>query len=109
MYDCYDQPGRKRTKDYLDMMLSHGYLPGTTLPSRVTDHSATLIDHIFIKEHNPSEKTISGNIFTDISDHFANFFLSFKTEIPSKTDRKKICIFGENNTANFVKILQHTN
>lgn len=53
------------------MLLSHGYAPCITLPSRVTNHSATLIDHIFTKDQD--DQTVSGNIFTDFSDHFAIF------------------------------------
>ena len=30
---------------YINMLLSHGFLPIITLPTRVTDNSATIIDH----------------------------------------------------------------
>ena len=46
----FNEAGKARYKQYLDMMLSHGYSPGITLPSRIGDHSATLIDNIFMKE-----------------------------------------------------------
>ena len=36
-----------QTSEYLDMLLNLGYLPIITKPTRVTDHSATLIDHIY--------------------------------------------------------------
>ena len=37
----------KETSDYLDLMYSYGLVPVINRPTRVTDHSASLIDHIF--------------------------------------------------------------
>ena len=34
--------------DYLDMLMLNGFIPTNTKPTRVTIHSATLIDHIFL-------------------------------------------------------------
>ena len=39
---------REKTNDLLELMIVKGYLPLITKPTRVTDHSATLIDHIII-------------------------------------------------------------
>ena len=59
------------------------YQPHIIQPTRITDHTATLIDHIYFNliEH----ATISGNL---ISDHLPNFFIinnlihtSFKQDI----------------------------
>ena len=36
----------EKTNDLLELMIVKGYLPLITKPTRVTDHSATLIDHI---------------------------------------------------------------
>ena len=47
-------------------MVSAGYLPRISLPTRVTDHSATLIDNIFSTVLDDSK---SGVIITNISDH----------------------------------------
>ena len=43
-------------------------------PTRITDHSATLIDNIFFNslEH----FTISGNIVYDLTDHLPNFLIN---------------------------------
>ena len=106
----YDLPGRAKTKEYLDLMLTHGYLPGNILPSRVTDHTATLIDHTFIKERHQSDRLISGNIFTDISDHFSTFLLTFQSSIRRSLEHtRKARIFGPRNTAKFVTLMQNTN
>ena len=106
----YNQQGKSKTKEYLDLLLTQGYLPGTILPSRVTDHTATLIDHIFYKEKKESEKITSGNIFTDITDHFANFIFIFNKK-PLKQDktRKLTRIFGEKNKNVFLDTLRKKN
>ena len=38
------------TSNYLDLMASHGLLPGITRPTRIKHSSATLIDHLFTKQ-----------------------------------------------------------
>ena len=45
-------------------------------PTRITDHSATLIDNIFFNslEH----FTISGNLIYDLTDHLPNFLVVSK-------------------------------
>ena len=35
-----------KTDDYLDNLFTHGFIPLITKPTRVTTHSATLIDHM---------------------------------------------------------------
>ena len=59
------------TSSYLDRLISHGFLPKISLPTRVTHTSATLIDHIFHKLSDT--KTYQGSITTDITDHYINF------------------------------------
>ena len=56
-----------------NMLSSYLILPQILQPTRITDHTATLIDNIFIScsEH----AVISGNIVHDITDHFPNFLI----------------------------------
>ena len=59
------------TDDYLDMLYSDGLLPLITKPTRITSHSATLIDHIYT---NTSIDTVTPGILTmEISDHLPTF------------------------------------
>ena len=37
----------KQTSEYLDMFLTLGFEPIITKPTRITDHTAILIDHIY--------------------------------------------------------------
>ena len=60
-----------KTNDYLDNLFSNGFVPEITKPTRITSHSATLIDHIYTNK--PDFTFSSGIILTDISDHFGTF------------------------------------
>ena len=50
--------------------------------------SASLIDNIFV--NNPDQVLISGNIITDVSDHFSQFCImtSGRKEVANKTTKK---------------------
>ena len=54
--------------DYLSTFLSYSFI--SILPTQVTDHSATLIDHMFYHTKNFKGNTFAGNLVTDITNHF---------------------------------------
>ena len=88
-------------RSYIDTLLSYNILPTITLPTRITDNTATIIDHINIYRplrHLPNNIT-SGNLFFDISDHLPNFIIV--EGFVKKYDRPFVRIFTEKNTANF--------
>ena len=59
------------TEDYLDMLFSNSFMPLITKPTRITDHSRTLIDHIYT---NADLRSVTAGIATlDISDHLPIF------------------------------------
>ena len=75
------------TSTYLNNYVANNFIPCITIPTRITDHSTTIIDHIFVKI--PPKliqiKCSSGNLITDISDHLPNFnFLDLKTHTEKK-------------------------
>ena len=59
------------TKNFVDMVFSLGLYPLIDKPTRITDHSATLIDNIFTNELD--SKINSGLLISDISDHLPIF------------------------------------
>ena len=59
------------TEDYLNMLYSNNFLPLFSKPTRLTDHSSTLIDHIYTNA--PIQNTTSGIALADISDHLSVF------------------------------------
>lgn len=60
-----------KTGEYLEDTFSQGFLPLITKPTRITSHSATLIDHIYTNKLDIN--ATSGIIINDISDHFGIF------------------------------------
>ena len=57
--------------EYFETLYSNNLVPTLTLPTRITDISATLIDNIFINVNR--KLCASGIIITDISDNFPSF------------------------------------
>ena len=59
----------KDSAAFLDSMYASFLLPYINTPSQVTPRSKTLVDNIF--SSNIEDGSISGNIVTTISDHYA--------------------------------------
>ena len=70
------------TSDYPDMLLNLGLMPIITKPTRITDHSATLIDHIYTNI--PERVLKSGICLADISDHLP-VFCTIKSKLAFQT------------------------
>ena len=88
------------TGQFLDMMYSNTFFPLITRPTRITSHSATLIDNIF---QNYLETNLLGSLlFTDISDHLPNFVIHYDYS-KNNEDRKSFFFFGDRNMKNVSK------
>ena len=61
------------TNEFLNILGSFLFSPHIIQPTRITYHSATLIDNIFF--NSTTHHTISGNIINDLSDHLPNFLI----------------------------------
>ena len=59
------------TNDFTNTLFTNNFLPCIHNPTRVSDHSATIIDNIFTNLGNSN--VTCGNILTQISDHFPQF------------------------------------
>ncbi len=62
------------TRYFVDAILDEIFLPYVFLPTRLTDHSSTIIDHaytndVFVNDH----MCKTGLVISDIADHCANF------------------------------------
>ena len=84
------------TNDFINTMISHYLLPHILHP---TDHSATVIDNIF--SNNTSYETISGNIISQISDHFPQFIILNHVTINYKNCSYAKCDFSNFNKQKF--------
>ena len=70
------------TNDFINFMVSHYLIPHILQPTRVADHSATVIDNIFTNA--TDFEATSGNILNQIADHFAQFLVLKKVPIVHK-------------------------
>ena len=64
-----------KCQQYLDTLFSNNIIPTITLPTRITDYTSTIIDHIIIYRplNQLNNHIFSGNLFIDVSDHLPNF------------------------------------
>ena len=70
-------------------MISLPYKCAIDLPTRITDHSKALIDHIFVNDSKHSY--ISGVAVLDLIDHFSTFVIRIaKATKLDKTKRYQI-------------------
>ena len=91
-----------KVNQYINNLLEKNFIPCITLPTRIRNHSATLIDHIFIRcpKKLLQNKCSSGNLITDITDHLPNFtFLDIKT--PTIKKRPFTRLFTKNKIKSF--------
>ena len=74
-------------------------MPTIVLPTRITSHTCTLIDHIFYHSKHFRNNLFFGNLFVDITDHFANFLIIGPKKI--KQNRPYVRIFSDKNKEKF--------
>ena len=73
--------------DFLKCLQSCYMIPTIDKPTRVRKNSATLIDNIFV--NNPDQVIASGNIVSDVSDHFSQFCVLKSSHVsPEPSNRK---------------------
>jgi hypothetical protein len=87
------------TQNFLFTLQSYALTPTIDKPTRVyNNNSATLIDNIFVNKIENS--IVSGNIVSDISDHFSQFCINQPDKWQTK-HRKKICDFSHFSESSF--------
>ena len=79
------------SRDFLLALQSCYLLPTIDKPTRVHKNSASLIDNIFV--NNPEQVLISGNLITDVSDHFSQLCILSSTRDKIKRKQIKNAIF----------------
>ena len=68
---------------FLENIPSNNFIPQVTLPTRITEKTATLIDSIFTNSYKHNPNCLSGNITTYISDHLPQFLIIENLKQPS--------------------------
>ena len=72
-FDLLEYVTHSLTNDFITTVTSNSFIPYVLQPTRVTDHSSTVIDNIF--SNITDFETTSGNITTMIADHFGQFLI----------------------------------
>ena len=62
----------------LENILSNHFIPQITVPIRITEKTATLIDNLSTNTYKHNSNCVSGNITTYISNHLSQFKISTK-------------------------------
>ena len=94
--DLIKVDNNNQTKDFVHSLYTNAFYPTISKPTRVTEHSATLLDNIITNITGYSIK--SGVLYNDISDHFPVFNL---LQINSKISKKYEHIFKRMNTVQY--------
>ena len=100
------------TQSFLNCMLSYNYIPLINRPTRLTNHSATIIDNIFCNalEFICDKKSISGILYQQISDHFPVFYIcNMFRKVPIKKTIIYKQIINNNNIIRFKEMLSEIN
>ena len=65
---------REKFTDFFDLMVNNGFLPKIAFPTRLSSHSASILDQMYIKTKiSTVNKSHTGIIYSSVSDHFAYF------------------------------------
>ena len=72
-YNLIETNTNSMCQGYLDSMITNGFLPKITLPTKINRNSCKLYDHIFTRIKNTSIKSDSCIFLTNISDHLPVF------------------------------------
>ena len=93
---------------YVSTIMSYGYLPYITLPTRITDFSATCIGHIFIRDTSKYREIhteiFSGILYPDITDHLPCFVRLTCSNVV-EDERPIVRLYGEKNTLKFKELM----
>ena len=74
--DFLKSDDHKSTGALLDVLYSYNVFPLITKPTRVTEKTATLIDHIWTNNFDVDTNHIQGILCTSMTDHYAIFHIA---------------------------------
>ena len=92
--------------DFINSMITKGYLPLITKPTRITTHSATLIDHIY--SNTTSQNYTSGIIISDLAYHFGTFYTGTKSTPADLPKYKSVRVMKQVDITYFAELLSST-
>jgi hypothetical protein len=75
---------------FTEQLFTSSFFPLITKATRITHHTATLIDNIFTNNQEQLDDSINGIIFSDISDHLPIVHIFNQTNIFGKNARENL-------------------
>ena len=102
--DMYCLNEHSATNEFIENLFSDMFLPLISMPTRITAHSATLIDNIFT--NHLTQNLFSGIIINDLSDHLPVFVYVF-TETPPPCKSAEKIILRDLGNSNITKFRSH--
>ena len=94
------------TSCYIDILLNQGMLPLITLPTRIKNRSATLIDHIMTNAQDDIYDT--GILLSDISDHLPVFYIKHCKQVTTPPQYIKSRKVNDSTIPKFQRLISET-
>ena len=94
------------TGEFMDGLYSCTFFPLITLPSRITSHSATLVDNIFTN-HLTHNYLRAGLLLSDISDHLPVFSICPNSDNETMKSCSEAVFVRDKSSANMDKFLEN--
>ena len=106
--DFFKYDVHKPTSTMLDTIYACNVFPLITKPTRVTETTATLIDHILTNNIDIASDHLQGILCTDISDHYAIFHIAGnnKYDATNSRDVRLIRDIRQGNINKFINEMQ---
>ena len=73
--------------EYFENILSNGFVPKITFPTRITQYSSTLIDNALVKLSHNNNNTTAGILTHSLSDHQPYFIILDNIKLKQKQNR----------------------
>jgi len=99
------------TNAYVDAVLDSKFLPYVYMPTRITNHSSSIIDHVYSNNlFTDNNICKTGLIINDIADHCANFMFVIENNQLKCCNKSvdAVRIFSKHNINKFNNLLDHT-
>ena len=102
-YNLFNIQHHQLTEEYYNYMQANSYIPLITKPTRVTNTSTTLLDHIWTNNLQSIEQSQikCGILIEDLSDHLPIFLIRKASTYPQGYSNIKFRVFSDNNITNF--------
>ena len=100
--DLWKDDVHRPIHDYLDLVYSHSLIPTIYKPTRITEHTATIIGNILTNTDNIVESAI---IVTDITDHMPTVLVS-NINSNEKSQPKQNALYKRRHTDDNINIFK---